>query len=60
MFDKIIKENQFKTKCVIALYLLIFVFIGLLVDIVRINAQSLSGGFYSLLTLQQIPLVTLL
>lgn len=60
MFDKIIRENQFKTKCVIVIYLLIFVLIGLLVDIVRINAQSLSGGFYSLLTLQQFPLVTLL
>lgn len=60
MFDKIIRENQFKTKCVIVIYLIIFVLIGLLVDIIRINAQSLSGGFYSLLTLQQFPLVTLL
>ncbi|QOQ98654.1 zinc metalloprotease HtpX [Helicobacter winghamensis] len=59
MFDRIIKENQFKTNCVIALYVLIFTLIGLLVDIVRINANTLGGGFYSLLTLQEFPLVTL-
>ncbi|WDL75560.1 zinc metalloprotease HtpX [Helicobacter winghamensis] len=59
MFDRIIKENQFKTNCVIALYVLIFTLIGLLVDIVRINANTLGDGFYSLLTLQEFPLVTL-
>ena len=59
MFDRIIKENQFKTNCVIALYVLIFTLIGLLVDIVRINANTLGGGFYSLLTLREFPLVTL-
>ncbi|WP_297814231.1 zinc metalloprotease HtpX [uncultured Helicobacter sp.] len=58
MFDKIIKENQFKTKCVIAIYLLIFVLIGLLVDIVRINASDLSEGFYQLLSLREFPVVT--
>ncbi|MDD6055609.1 MAG: zinc metalloprotease HtpX [Helicobacter sp.] len=58
MFEKIIKENQFKTKCVICLYIFIFAFIGLLVDIVRVNATSLGGGFYELLSLQKFPLVT--
>ncbi|CAM3637482.1 zinc metalloprotease HtpX [Helicobacter sp. UBA3407] len=58
MFDKIIKENQFKTKCVIALYLLIFVFIGLLVDIVRMNASNFSEGIYRLLTFREFPIVT--
>lgn len=58
MFDKIIKENQFKTKCVIALYLLIFVFIGLLVDIVRMNASNFSEGIDRLLTFREFPIVT--
>ncbi len=59
MFEKIIRENRFKTQCVIALYLLIFVIIGLLVDMVRINANSLLGGFYVLLTFKKMPIVTL-
>ena len=59
MFARIIRENQFKTNCVIVLYVLIFSLIGLLVDVVRINASTLSGGFYRLLTLQEFPLVTL-
>ncbi|MBX7490061.1 zinc metalloprotease HtpX [Helicobacter turcicus] len=60
MFDKIIRENQFKTNCVIALYVIIFVLIGLLVDIVRINANTLLGGFYALLNLQEFPLVAII
>lgn len=59
MFEKIIKENQFKTQCVIALYILIFVVVGLLVDIVRINAVSFWGGFYALVTFQVFPMVTI-
>ncbi|EES89597.1 zinc metalloprotease HtpX [Helicobacter canadensis] len=59
MFDKIIQENRFKTQCVIVLYVAIFIIIGLLVDIVRINASSLLGGFYVLITFQKIPIVTL-
>lgn len=58
MFDKIIRENQLRTNCVIVLYVLIFVLIGLLVDIVRINASTLGSGFYMLLSLQKFPLVT--
>lgn len=60
MFDKIIKENQFKTQCVIALYLFIFVIIGLLVDVIRINASNLMGGILALVSFQEIPLVTLI
>lgn len=59
MFDKIIRENHFKTLCVIAIYIFIFIVIGLLVDIIRINATSLSFGFYELLTFREFPLVTL-
>lgn len=58
-FDTIIAKNRFKTNCVIALYVFIFIFVGLLVDIVRINAPSLDYGFYVLLTAQTIPWVTL-
>ena len=59
MFDKIIRENHFKTLCVIAIYIFIFIVIGLLVDIIRINATSLSFGFYELLTFREFPLVML-
>ncbi|MCI5968756.1 zinc metalloprotease HtpX [Helicobacter sp.] len=58
MFDRVIRENQLKTNCVIALYAIIFVLVGLLVDIVRINARTLGDGFYMLLTFQKFPLVT--
>ncbi len=58
MFDKIIKENRFKTKCVIMIYLFIFVLIGLLADIVRINAVSLNDGFYQLVTFGEFPIIT--
>ncbi|TLE14808.1 zinc metalloprotease HtpX [Helicobacter apodemus] len=58
MFARIIAENRLKTQCVIAIYIAIFVFIGLLVDIIRINALSLSVGFYALITFQQFPVVT--
>lgn len=59
-FDSIIAKNRLKTNCVIALYLGIFLLIGLLVDIIRINAPSLSYGFYVLLTFQELPIITLL
>ncbi|MDE5602697.1 MAG: zinc metalloprotease HtpX [Helicobacter sp.] len=58
MFEKVIAENRFKTQCVIALYIIIFTFIGLLVDIIRINATSLGFGFYTLISFQQFPIVT--
>ncbi|TLD85126.1 zinc metalloprotease HtpX [Helicobacter sp. MIT 11-5569] len=59
MFDKIIRENQFKTNCVIVVYVLIFVCIGLLVDIIRVDANTFSDGFYALLSLK-FPLVTVI
>ena len=59
-FDSIIAKNRLKTNCVIALYLGIFLLIGLLVDIIRINVPSLSYGFYVLLTFQVLPIITLL
>lgn len=59
MFEKVIAENQRKTQIVLALYVVIFLAIGLLVDIVRINASSLAGGFYALVSFQVTPFFTL-
>lgn len=59
MFEKVIRENQTKTQLVLALYVAIFLFIGLLVDVVRINAPSLQEGLYALIFFHIIPLVTL-
>lgn len=57
-FDKVIAKNRFKTNMVLLTYIAIFIFIGLLVDIVRINAQSLSSGFSTLISFREFPLVT--
>ncbi|PAF41838.1 zinc metalloprotease HtpX [Helicobacter sp. 11S03491-1] len=57
-FKKIISQNQFKTNAVLITYILIFIFIGLLVDIIRINAPSFSQAFIELVTFQIFPIVT--
>ena len=57
-FEKIIAKNRFKTNIVLLTYIAIFIVIGLLVDIVRINAQSLSSGFATLLSFREFPLIT--
>ncbi len=59
-FDMIIRKNIVKTYAALGLYIAIFVFVGLLVDIVRIDAPSLEYGFYMLLSLQVFPLITVL
>ena len=59
-FQAILRKNELKTYAVLASYVAIFLFIGLLVDIVRINAQSLEYGFYLLLSLREFPLITAL
>ncbi|RDU64834.1 zinc metalloprotease HtpX [Helicobacter sp. MIT 14-3879] len=58
-FENIIRQNKNKTNAVLATYIIIFILIGLLVDIVRINASSLGGGFADLLSFREIPIVTL-
>lgn len=57
-FEKIIAQNRAKTNAVLITYILIFIFIGLLVDIVRINAPSFWEGFFALITFRIFPLVT--
>lgn len=59
-FQAILQKNALKTYAVLASYVAIFLFIGLLVDIVRINAPSLEYGFYLLLSLREFPLITAL
>lgn len=57
-FNAIIAKNRAKTNLVLITYIAIFIFIGLLVDIVRINASSFGAGLFSLISFQVFPLVT--
>lgn len=59
-FDKVIAKNQARTNAVLVTYIFIFIIIGLLVDVVRINTQSLSSGLLELITFREFPLVTLI
>lgn len=59
-FDKVIAKNQARTNAVLVTYIFIFIIIGLLVDVVRINAQSLSSGLVELITFREFPLVTII
>ncbi|PAF48449.1 zinc metalloprotease HtpX [Helicobacter sp. 12S02634-8] len=57
-FQSIISQNRAKTNAVLLTYIAIFILIGLLVDIIRINATSLSAGFVSLITFKVFPIVS--
>ncbi|PAF41401.1 zinc metalloprotease HtpX [Helicobacter sp. 11S02596-1] len=57
-FKSIISQNRAKTNAVLITYILIFILIGLLVDVIRINAFSLSAGIRELITFQVFPTVT--
>lgn len=57
-FQAIITKNRFKTNAVLLTYIVIFAFIGLLVDIVRINAPSFAQGLFDLITFKIFPLVS--
>lgn len=59
-FEQIIKHNQNKTAMVLVTYMATFVLIGLLVDVVRINAPHLGLALAKLLTFQIFPTITLL
>ncbi|MDO7252767.1 zinc metalloprotease HtpX [Helicobacter cappadocius] len=58
-FQKIIFRNHLKTSAVLVTYIVIFIFIGLLVDIIRINAPSFFEALIKLITFQIFPLATL-
>ncbi len=57
-FERIIAQNKLKTYAVLAIYIIIFILIGLLADIIRIDAPSLQEGFAMLLSLYEFPLIT--
>lgn len=57
-FERIIAYNRYKTYAVLCVYITIFIFIGLLADIIRIDAPSLQEGFAMLLSLYEFPLIT--
>lgn len=57
-FQAIIARNRLKTNAVLLTYILIFAFVGLLVDIVRINAVSFDQGFFNLIAFKIFPLVS--
>lgn len=59
-FQAILQKNHFKTNCVLICYVAIFVLVGLLVDIVRLDAPSLEWGFVELLSGRETPLVTII
>ncbi|PAF49883.1 zinc metalloprotease HtpX [Helicobacter sp. 12S02232-10] len=58
-FKSIISQNRAKTNAVLITYIMIFILIGLLVDIIRINAPSLSTGMVELITFQIFPTITI-
>ncbi|PAF44630.1 zinc metalloprotease HtpX [Helicobacter sp. 11S02629-2] len=60
MFQKIISENKRKTIYVLLTYVLIYIIIGLLVDIVRINASDFPKSFYYLITFKIFPTATVI
>ncbi|WP_104698022.1 MULTISPECIES: zinc metalloprotease HtpX [unclassified Helicobacter] len=54
-FQEIIRKNHQKSLFVILTYIAIFVFIGLLADIVYLNAQDFSGTLIKLISFQIFP-----
>nr|QGT50464.1 protease HtpX [uncultured Helicobacter sp.] len=59
-FDKLIQANRMKTYMALGVYLIIFMCIGFLADIIRLNLPSLDEGIIMLLTLQEFPLITMI
>ncbi|PAF49709.1 zinc metalloprotease HtpX [Helicobacter sp. 13S00401-1] len=60
MFQKIINENKRKTIYVLLTYVLIYIIIGLLVDVVRINSTNFSQSLYYLITFKIFPTATVI
>lgn len=57
-FERTIYMNNLKTYAVLAVYIVIFIFIGLLADVVRLNARSLEEGLLLLIGLREFPTIT--
>lgn len=59
-FEAILQKNRLKTNIVLICYVAVFALVGLLVDIVRIDAPSLEWGFGLLLSGEEPPFVTII
>ena len=59
-FETIIKKNHQKSLLAIITYIVVFVFVGLLVDIVRINAQNFGNALIALISFKIFPTFTVL
>ncbi|CBG40493.1 zinc metalloprotease HtpX [Helicobacter mustelae] len=57
-FESIIARNHQKSMAVIFTYIAIFIFAGLLLDLVRINAANFTNGLISLISFEVFPTIT--
>ena len=55
----LLEKNRIKSFCVLLTYLALFFFIGLLIDIIRIDAQNFGSALFSLISFQVTPTFTL-
>jgi len=58
-YREIINKNRYKTKIALFLYLLIYIFIGFLLDIVISNSTSMTDTLYKIIHLEQLPIATI-
>jgi len=58
-YKDVIKENRLKTKIVLGIYLVIYTFIGLLVDVIIHNQGGFMESMKQLITLQVLPVATI-
>lgn len=59
-FRDILAQNEQKTTLVIAIFLAIYVFVGLLVDVILVNGADLFGTIAALITFQIFPTATII
>ena len=59
-YAHISQQNSFKTKIVLAIYFAIYLFIGLLIDVIILNQPSLTHSLELLITLQVTPYATII
>ena len=57
-YKKIIEENRKKTYIVLSIYMFIYIFIGLLVDVIIYDYGNLTESLNRLITFQNFPIAT--
>lgn len=57
-YREISKQNRIKTYIVLGFYLCIYIFIGLLIDTIRLNQGDLTSSFRILITFEVFPIAT--